>query len=187
MFLSLCLLRITYILFIDESYWIFFFKRREIVIELVHHIRPPMRTRDRDNYKKKHPDIWNGKNHSVIVLLVQNEIIRTYWRNILYVTAHTAGDILRLVYQKQIYIKDMLNLKKKKKKKDMLCEHFWARHTISISLRHAYFIQSQTDRLQVLHIKVSIFFVYHKSLFHLMQLCNFSFKKTLTNTKTYFK
>lgn len=43
----------VYILFIDESYWIFFFKRREIVIELVHHIRPPMRTQDRDNYKKK--------------------------------------------------------------------------------------------------------------------------------------
>lgn len=57
MFLSLCLLRITYILFIDESYWIFFFKRREIVIELVHHIRPPVRTQDGDKYKKKHPDI----------------------------------------------------------------------------------------------------------------------------------
>lgn len=85
----------VYILFIVSRIGFFFLKRREIVIELVHHIRPPMRTQDRDNYKKKHPDIWNGKNHSFIVLLVQNEIIRTYWRNILYVTAHTAGDILR--------------------------------------------------------------------------------------------
>lgn len=28
-------------------------KKREIVIELVHHIRPPVRTQDRDEYKKK--------------------------------------------------------------------------------------------------------------------------------------
>lgn len=40
-----------YISFIDESYWIK--KKKEIVIELVHHIRPPVRTQDRDKYKKK--------------------------------------------------------------------------------------------------------------------------------------
>lgn len=34
-----------------------FKKKKEIVIELVHHIRPPVRTQDRDKYKKKHPDI----------------------------------------------------------------------------------------------------------------------------------
>lgn len=28
-------------------------KKKEIVIELVHHIRPPVRTQDRDKYKKK--------------------------------------------------------------------------------------------------------------------------------------
>lgn len=71
-----------------------FKKKKEIVIELVHHIRPPVRTQDRDKYKKKNPDIWNRKNHSVIVLLVQNEIIIwTYWCKIMYVTAHTVKDI----------------------------------------------------------------------------------------------
>lgn len=39
----------------------FFLKRREIVIELVHHIRPPMRTRDRDNYKKNILTFETGK------------------------------------------------------------------------------------------------------------------------------
>lgn len=28
-------------------------EKKEIVIELVHHIRPPVRTQDRDKYKKK--------------------------------------------------------------------------------------------------------------------------------------
>lgn len=28
-------------------------QKKEIVIELVHHIRPPVRTQDRDKYKKK--------------------------------------------------------------------------------------------------------------------------------------
>lgn len=95
MFLEFVLLHIYFI-----HWWVVLDlkkKKKEIVIELVHHIRPPVRTQDRDKYKKKkHPDIWNRKNHSVIELLVQNEIIIwTYWCKIVYVTAHTVRDILR--------------------------------------------------------------------------------------------
>lgn len=65
-------------------------KKKEIVI-----ISDPLwGHRIEINIKKKHPDIWNRKNHSVIELLVQNEIIIwTYWCKIMYVTAHTVKDI----------------------------------------------------------------------------------------------
>lgn len=67
-------------------------KGREIVIELVHHIRPPVRTQDRDKYKNKHPD--KEKSFSYRASSSKRDHMNLLINITMYVTAHTARDIL---------------------------------------------------------------------------------------------